>query len=47
MLSRKTNTKRLNDGTVEILDRIATFEGPEYLCNTDSISSPFMSSDIE
>ncbi|KRX00119.1 hypothetical protein PPERSA_07226 [Pseudocohnilembus persalinus] len=47
LLSRKTNLNDLRNAKIPLNNRVATFEGSEYLTESDSITSPILSSDIE
>lgn len=37
----------MNDLKKPLYERVSTFDGPEYLSVSDSISSPLLSSDLE
>ena len=37
----------MNDFKKPLYERVSTFDGPEYLSVSDSISSPLLSSDLE
>lgn len=44
---RKTNIHKMNDTKKSLVERVATFDGPEYLIQSDSINSPLLSADLE
>jgi hypothetical protein len=46
-MSRKTNINKMDNNKINLNDRLQTFEGSEYLSETDSISSPILSQDLE
>ncbi|CAD8047600.1 unnamed protein product [Paramecium sonneborni] len=47
LINRKTNINNMNDYKKTLYERVSTFDGPEYLSVSDSISSPLLSSDLE
>ncbi|KAM3144461.1 hypothetical protein pb186bvf_003330 [Paramecium bursaria] len=47
LLHRKTNVNNIDDLKKTLYEKVCTFEGPEYLSESDSISSPLLSSDLE
>ncbi|CAD8045622.1 unnamed protein product [Paramecium sonneborni] len=47
LINRKTNINNMNDYKKPLYERVSTFDGPEYLSVSDSISSPLLSSDLE
>jgi len=47
LINRKTNINDMNDFKKHLYERVSTFDGPEYLSVSDSISSPLLSSDLE
>ncbi|CAK58493.1 unnamed protein product (macronuclear) [Paramecium tetraurelia] len=47
LVMRKTNINKMNDTRKTQVERVATFDGPEYLIQADSINSPLLSADLE
>lgn len=47
LIHRKTNKNSMKEVRKPLFERVCTFEGPEYLSSSDSISSPILSSDLE
>ncbi|CAD8141628.1 unnamed protein product [Paramecium pentaurelia] len=47
LVMRKTNINKMNDMKKTQVERVATFDGPEYLIQGDSINSPLLSADLE
>lgn len=47
MMTKKTNIHLLDNPKLPIMNRIATFEGPEHFSNTESVASPIVASELE